>query len=713
MQRTDILLSRSISSRLLLGLICLAIGMTCVRGFAQEAEEEGVLPAYTIEEVVVTEKRTERSGFNSISTKMPVPLRSTPASVGVVTHALMKSQDNTILGDALGNVSGVNVQTGFGVHDFFVIRGFDSLSNGLVLTDGAAEPEVTFYNLYNIERVEVLKGPGAFLYGGNPLSGTVDLVRKQPVFRDFAHIAGSYGRFQSYRGTLDAGMARPDAGVAFRLNALWQDAENYRDNKDSSGISVNPALKWRPNQHTSVVFNFEYAHSEHSTDSGLPVFGSELPQVPRKRSYQSPFDVSDQDIARARIDFTTRLGEVLHLRNKLYYTDFDWESRGTLLTGPARNERFEILPGQLGRTLTLLDDRQKFLGNQFEALLEFATGPVHHTLLAGLELARQGDEFTLNVAALPSIDIQDPVETAAEQLFVIPNLSQEADARSLIVAPYFVDRVALSEKYQVFAGGRYDAIDYEDSFNDINQTFNKFSPMAGLVYAPLQDLSLYGNVGQAFAPPSTLGKGERRAEESTQFEVGARKVFFGGKVNAGLALYHLSKDVSSDDGQTRLAGEQRSRGLEVELAAQPMPRWQTVASYAYSVAELMEFEELFRIPTPDGNVSEVPFDRSGKEPAFAPEHLLNVWTTRQFDYGLDVGGGARYVGSQFIAADNAFEIDGVLKFDASIRFKQGPGQLRLNFQNLTNRKYQTRGFGSTSVIPAAPFAVYGAVEWAF
>ena len=124
-----------------------------------------------------------------VATKTPVPLKSTPFNVGVVTERTFTSQHAQVLGNALENVSGVVAHKGSGVFDYFVIRGFDSLSTGLVLIDGAPEPESTFYHLYNVDRVEVLKGPGAFLYGGNPLAGSVNLIRKEAVFEDSARPA--------------------------------------------------------------------------------------------------------------------------------------------------------------------------------------------------------------------------------------------------------------------------------------------------------------------------------------------------------------------------------------------------------------------------------------------------------------------------------------------------------------------------------------------
>ena len=144
---------------------------------------------------------------SSVATRMPVLPRDLPLSVAVVGRALLDEQAALVLGDALENVSGVNVATGFGVFDFFVIRGFDSLSSGLVLTDGLPEPESTFYPLYNVRQVEVLKGPASFLLGGNPLAGAVQLDRKQPQAKTFADVTLGYGRYGTFEAALDANAA--------------------------------------------------------------------------------------------------------------------------------------------------------------------------------------------------------------------------------------------------------------------------------------------------------------------------------------------------------------------------------------------------------------------------------------------------------------------------------------------------------------------------
>ncbi len=663
---------------------------------AQDTEETVEKQDYY---VVVEENAPESPAVSTTATKLPELLQWTPASVGVVTSSLFNLQDAIVLGDALRNVSGINSQTGFGVFDFFTIRGFDSLSSSLVLTDGAPEPEVTFYQLYNVDRVEVLKGPGAFLYGGNPLSGTVNLIRKQPLFDDFVRIGTSYGQFGTYMGALDWNTGCPTA--AFRLNGLWQASDRYRDDKDKHDVAVNPAFTWRISDDSDLRINFEYQHNRYHPDSGIPVEGDHLLDVSRTTSYQSPFDTSEQDLYRTRVDYETKISDSITLRDKFYNTRLDWLSKGTLING--------AFSGLVFRTLPVLDDSQNVWGNQVEAVINLQTGGIKHKLLAGFELTRFKDDFTLDVALLPPIAANNPVETADEPLFFIPGQSRAGDARSIVAAPYFADQMILTDQVRLLVGGRFDMLNYDETITSTSRNENKFSPMAGVVYAPVSNLSLYFNAGQAFAPPSTLVVGQRKPEESTQYEAGVKHDFQKGKLVTTVAVYHIEKQniaIPDATGVTRQNGDQNSNGVELEVRGNPDPHWNLAFAYAFNDSELTKFTEL--VFTGQGSVS---VDRSGNTPAFAPQHILNLWATRTFKNGFGIGGGPRYVGDQFISEDNVFKIDSYLTFDAAVFYDIDRWRFSLNFKNLTDREYETRGFGSTSAIPADPFAVYAGVDF--
>ena len=662
---------------------------------------------HVVEETIITGARFNLPRDNSTAAKIPVPIAKTPASVSVVSAALIENQASATLGEALAHMSGVGVQSNFGVHDLFFIRGFDSLESGLVLTDGAPEPEASFYQLYNVERIEVLKGPGAFLYGGNPLSGTANLVRKKPVYINFAHLGASYGRFNNKRATIDAGRAANN--IALRLNALLQQADNYRDDKDSQNLALNPALTWRLDERSTLDINLEYASSEYRSDSGLPIVGNVLADAPRTRSYQTPFDRSEQTTWRLRADYQIQLSKHWTLRNKLYYTDLEWPSQGTLFNGAFANAQGGL---DLFRSLLVLDDRQQLLGDQLEILIAAHTGSVDHQLLVGFEISRLSDDYTLDVAGLPSIDLFAPVETATKPFFFLPEQSTAGQTQSQVMAPYVVDRISLGERLQFFVGGRYDLVDFEDALSGTERDYQQFSPMLGAVYSPQPALSFYANAGRAFAAPSARIVGERKAEESAQFELGTKMQLLAGKLGLNAALFDLDKDhiaIADDNGLTQQLGDQRARGLELELTAQLRPDWHLLASYTYLDAELTRFAEVVFVPTAEGFVPQV-FDRSGKTPAFAPKQMLTLWTAGDVaDFTLS--GSARYTGSQFIAEDNVYEIDGVFIADLGLAYRLRQGTLRLNLKNLTNAEYETRGFGAVSVIPASPFSLSLGLSW--
>lgn len=705
------------SIRLFLGLVLSGLALHAQQEppAGQEGEEP---PAVTYEDVLFVEGSLPYvPDSNTIATKLPLPLLQTPASVGVVTNWLIGEQGSTVLGEALQNVSGVNVQTQSGVADFFVVRGFDSIANGLVMVDGAAEPEISFYQLYNIERVEVLKGPGGFLYGGSPLAATINMVRRQPEPAGFLTLGLTGGSFGTHGGNLDWNSGGGDA-FGFRLNGLWQESDGWRDMPNEVS-AVNPGFTWRPDETSALHVNLEFLDTSFAPDSGLPIVSgfftptgiSEVADVPRERSYQSPYDFSDQETRRAQIDYEKQLSANVSLRDKAYYRRLDWDTASAIFNG--------VLPTVEGlavsRSLILLEDRQEFLGNQLEAVIAAKTGNVTHQILAGVEAARLEDRFTLDVGFLPDISLNIPVETAQGPVFLIPGQSQAGDTSSLVISTYLTDQIALSERFQVLVGARFDSIDYEDEATATERSFSQVSPLLGLTWSPAPSFSLYANTGRGFAPPSSRVVGKREPEESEQVEAGLKANLWGGKAQTTLAVYELTREnvaIPDRTGITRQTGTQRSRGVELELAAEPLPRLRTFFSYAWTDAELTRFAEMVLVGFNPQPVFAT-IDRSGNAPAFAPEHIANLWVSRRFGSGFGAGVGGRYLSEQFIAEDNAFELDSTFTLNAALLYELSDWSLGLHFENLTDEEYFTRGFGSTSVIPAPGLAVQGTLAYRF
>ena len=644
----------------------------------------------------------------SSATRIAAPLEALPVSISVVSPALMQSQAARTLPDALRNVPGVHPTTGFGVFDYFTIRGFDSLSSSLILTDGAAEPQPAAYSLYNVERVEVLRGPGSYLYGGHPLSGTVNLVRKQPSAGRFADVRVSAGSFATVDTQLDANYAPAAGRSAYRLNALYGRADNYRDDKGSHVFAVNPTATWQLGERTPLSVSLEYVDNFFKPDVGLPIVGGVVPEVPRTRSYQSPFDRSQQGLLRARVDFETRLGSKGTLRDKLYFTAADLDTDATLLNG--------AFPGFAGdfaiaRSIVLLHDHQRLFGNQLEASWSFGTGYARHVLLAGFEASSLTDDYTSDTALLPATPLFENAAAATPPFASIPGKRLAADSRALVFAPYVSDRIAFGDRLVLLAAGRFDALDYRDQETLEHRREGQWSPMFGLRLSPWRRLSLYANFAKAFAPPPSLVVGERQPERTTQYEAGTKTRLLGGRALLTAAVFQIEKKnvaIPDASGVTRQQGRQRSRGLELELQAELRPGWNVFAAYALTDAKLTEFRELVTLAA--GTRFFGIADRSGNRLPFAPRNLFNVWTERASKGGFAVAAGGRYTCTQFIAADNAFKIHDHWVFDAGLRYKTRGATLRLNLQNLASQKYETRGFGHTAVVPANPFALSLAVQ---
>jgi iron complex outermembrane recepter protein len=684
---------------------------------------QNVALEYTLTDsiIVIADKVEKIPEYTTIATKLPVPILRTPVSSGVVTEAMIENQHALDLGETLENISGINAQTGFGVHDYFIIRGFNTLDNGLILSDGIPEPEVIIYNLYNLDRVEVLKGPGAFLYGANPLSGTINLVRKRPVFSNFGSLSLSSGSFSTYRGALDAGIANRQKTLAARVNGLWNGSKGYREDKDSEVFAINPTVLWRPGKNIQMEANVEFLSNDYMPDTGIPlVFDpvtNELDQiaaVDREQSYQSPADKSNQDLVRARFVYEQQLSRHLKLVNKLYYNALDWQSTGTLING--------AYPTQMGntivqRSLQKLDDARTILGNQLELYMTVFTGGLRHDILFGLEANRFTGDYSIDIIPqLPVQDLYTPTETYTPgSMPIFP--FEKGEARQNLFAPYFLDVIDIKEKAKLYLGGRYDRIAMTDDIKQTDRDYQQFSPFAGVSVDILKQTVLYANAGQAFAPPSIRIVGEPEPEKSRQFEIGLKRDWLGGKIRSTLAVYDLRKEnisIPVQGGLSQQSGDQRSRGIELDVAAQMTENCATLFSYTYTDAELTSFAERVTVGMDQaGNPLTMVVDRSGNDPAFVPTHMVNFWHTRQFGDHFGIGAGIRYMGEQFIAEDNGFKTDSYTTLDASVYYLVNRTRWSLNLKNITDTEVVMRGFGPYSVLPAAPVAIYGELRVTF
>ena len=683
---------------------------------ADDVREDDDGDVYVVhDEVFVEESAFEIPGSSTIAAKLPLSLDETPVAIETVDLGILENRDVQVLGDALENLAGINTQSGNGIFDFFTLRGLDSTANGLIMVDGAPEPQTAFYQLYNVERVEVLKGPSSFLYGGFSMGGAVNLVRKQARPGNFTDFGVSGGSFSTFQATLDSNYFSEDERWGLRLNGQFWQSDLRRNDKDAETYAINPAFTFRASDKTSVHVNLEYVNTEAVPDSGLPLVfdgqGFSVPAVDDELSYDTPFSRSDQEVYRIQVDVESRLSENFLLRNKTYYRKFDWLSDSTSLDGVAPVDpfftQFAVVRSQLE-----LDDSQSFTGNQVEALWKVQTGSISHNLLFGLELAQLEDEFTFTFGLIPTISLTDPVETAQGS---IPAFFFGTDAKSTVVAPYIVDQIRFSDKFQLMLGLRYDDIDFEDDLTGLERDDSKASPMIGAVFSPSESFSVYVNAGEAFSPQSTFVVGQSRdPEESEQAEIGFRFARPDGKLRASLAFYQLErKNIAIPDqtGILQQTGTQENDGVELEVAGELRPGLTVSFTYAWTDAVLTEFsQQSFFVDPLTGEITPFTLDLSGNEAAWVPENLATLWLAQDFgSWGVGVGG--RWVDEQFVSEDNAFAIDAYTMVDAVVWYGKSPWRFQVNLDNLTDEETFTRVFAGNSIIPAPGFSARAGIRY--
>ena len=230
----------------------------------------------------------------------------------------------------------------------------------------------------------MLKGPGAFVWGGGALAGSVQVVRKHPVAARFADLTLAYGRYGTYEAAADANLASRDGKLAFRLNAVGQGTDGYRDGREARSRESTRASFGGPTRDAGgALLRVPAQQPVARLRAAVP--GRRARGRLAHASYQSPSDFSEQDVQRLRLDAERRLNDTFVLRDKLYFSALDWNTDGTLVLGA-----FPFPDGRtyVPRTQGLLDDRQRLFGNQLELVASFHTGDVAHQLVTGFEASR-------------------------------------------------------------------------------------------------------------------------------------------------------------------------------------------------------------------------------------------------------------------------------------------------------------------------------------
>ncbi|NDJ18532.1 TonB-dependent siderophore receptor [Myxacorys almedinensis] len=672
------------------------------------------------EEITVTGEgaRGYRVPNASTATRTDTPIRDIPASIQVVPRQVLEDRNVTRLNEALETVSGVtgSFDRGDITAGARVIRGFEQVGN---FRNGFSQGN-EFDGLDpigTIERVEVLKGPASVLFGEIEPGGIVNTVTRQPLSEPYYRLEFQAGNRNFYQPIIDfSGPLTTDKKVLYRLIAGYEAQDGFKEFTGSEQISVAPSITVNFSEQTNLNLYYEFSRASLNTGySFQDVIRPDGSFITPRNLFTSYLNTENATFQTQRISYTFnhRFSDNWQIRNSLAIELGDNKRSGTVFGG-IQDDRFLTFSNGFSVNSSLKKDN--YFG-QIDLLGKFNTGSISHQVLVGFDVNDfevVDDAFNFDVSGLPDLDIRNPnYDVADPPLLNFTNFTVASRSYGL----YLQDQIAFSDNLKLLIGGRYNWVSNEiqrTGFENSSLNDSAFSPRLGLVYQPSKTVSLYASYSRSFRP-STYGfaaDGSRNFEPTvgTQYEVGVKADFLGGRLSTTLAAYHLTKtNVITPDPDPVLAaqgfsiqtGKQRSQGIELDIAGEFLPGWKVIGSYTYTDAKVTEDNS-----TPVGN-----------RLANVPENQVSLWTTYEIQQGdmkgLGFGLGLFYVGERQADLSNETTLRDYLRTDASLFYRRDGFRAALNVRNLFDIDYAENAFGRFDVNRGKPFTIVGSVSWEF
>lgn len=671
-------------------------------------------------------------GYNAkksrTATRTETELKDTPQSVSVVTQDVIKDQSIQSISEAVRYVPGVTASQGEGNRDALNFRGA-GVTTGDFYQDGVRDDIQTYRDLYNTDRIEVLRGANAMIFGRGGSGGVINRVTKEAGWDPVRELSLSYGAYNQKRGTIDIGNAINEV-AAFRLNAVYEDSDSYRGGVNLERYGVTPTLTIKPSDATKIVLSAEYFKDDRIGDRGMPSIGSGR----RNR----PYDIGDYSTfyGNARLSpnetETTAFNAMIEhafdngvtVRNRTRYADYDKYYQNVYANGSVSAS------GRLALGAYRDDTQRENLINQTDVTYNLKAGGLEHKLLVGMEL---GTQDTRNSRISPNgtndnltgtVSAEDPLFTGTLNL---NNRRINRKSETTNTAFYVQDQIILSPKWELVLGVRHDkfAVDYTDlptTSNptrniERNTTDNKLSPRAGLIFKPLENLSVYASYSQSFVPRAgdqltglDATTTNLSPEKFINQEIGAKF-----DVNPDLALtaavYKLEREnIAAVDpanvSQTILIDGQETTGVELGVTGKVTDKWSMFGGYAFQDAELTKTQR----------IGSSTFS-SGTELGQTPRHTFSLWNRYDFNdtWGAAIGVISRsdmYALTPTTTASTV--LPGYTRVDAAVYGKLDKNlRLQLNLENLTNKEYALSAHNNNNIVPGSPLTARATLIYNF
>lgn len=641
--------------------------------------------------------------------KTPTPIINVPSSLSFITAEQISMQGFTSVGDIVDYTPGVTTSQGEGHRDAVVFRGVRSTADFFV--DGVRDDVQYYRPLYNIEQVEILRGPNALLFGRGGTGGILNRVTKKGIMgEDFTEYQFGVDTFGGFDLQLDSNVT-VDENAAVRVNAMYEHLENHRDFFDGDRYGVNPTANIQLGPETILNVSYEYMNHERFVDRGIPtgdngkpveafediVFGDPELNTSELEAHVVRAQVQHQFLDNLQGNLNVSYGYYDKMYQNFYASDYDQSNNQVTLDG----------------YLDTTDRKNLVFGS--DIIGEFSTGEFTHTILFGAEYSytssdqdrynpvwtTSGNDKEVFIANDPLSLIAGKGVTAANDDTAAPFTQLNDDTRvDLNVYSFYIqDEVQVTDWLQLVLGARFDSFEFKvsDVLNDENrsQTDEEISPRAGVIIKPIENISLYTSYSQSFLPKS----GEQYANLSTNnlgvspdaftnYEAGM-KWDYNQSLRFTSAIFHIEEDATEGDGNGNyFAVESEVSGFEAQLQGLVTHDWFVSMGYTYLDGEIHDASDA----AVDGN-----------RPRELPEHMFSVWNRFQVTEKFGLGVGLIYQDESYIAEDNDTTLPSYVRVDAAAYYTISENvRVQLNIENLTDQLYFPNAHADHQVTVGAP-----------
>ena len=634
------------------------------------------------------------------SPKFTQPLLDTPKTVSVVSAQTMQAQGDTTLREALRNVAGISLAAGeAGAQgDNLTVRGFAARND--IFIDGMRDFGSYYRDSFDLEDVEVLKGPSAVSFGRGTTGGVVNQAYKSPALASFMTGTLTGGTDATRRMTLDMNhpIEKFGTGAAFRLNVMATDA-NVADRNvaENRRYGIAPSLMLGLDTSTRTTLCYFHQTANDIPDYGVPWLFNQPAPVPRDTYYgyqHGNFIKTSVDIGTAKVEHD--INRQVTVRNQLRFSHYERSAQITEaqivapVTPTTPLSSIRVNPRQIA-----IGSLETFLQDQLDVTARFNTGRISHTLVSGIEASRETSAPTrYNINGLSTKSLLNPEDLPFTGT---PVVSSKVGTLGNSFGAYVVDTIHLGEKLDLTGGLRWDRFDVKFSqflptVLSFQRVDKQFTWRGAVVYKPKQNGSIYFDYGTSYNPSAealslSSTTTNTKPEQNRTFELGSKWDLYNAKLSLRSSIFRTEKTNAREADpnnplQNILSGNQRVNGFEVETTAHVTSSFLVMASYALLDTRLVKSA---------ANPTAV-----GARLANVPRNTANLWTTYATPWKLTLGGGAQYVGQR--TASTTAPLDpathllkaapGYLTFSMMAKYPLGEKlSLQMNLNNLTNKFY--------------------------